>query len=372
MAVYRARRAAGTLKPDPVQELAVEKLQSLHRSLVGYQPSIPVRVSKSWFSKFGLDSTTPVQKPSRPRGLYIYGGVGRGKSMLMDLFFEQAPLTRKRRVHFHAFMQEVHDRLHGLRAQKLEDPLLVLATAMANDAVLLCFDEFQVTDIADAMILGRFFDALFKAGVVVVATSNRAPDALYQDGLHRDRFLPFIAVMKAELEILELDNGRDYRLARLMARPTYYTPNDAQAERALNEIFAELTDDTRAEPMTFEVKKRPLLVPRQALRVAWFSFADLCGQPLGPADYLAIAARFDSVIVADIPMLGPERRDEAKRFNTMIDAFYEAKVHFIASAAAAPSDLYPEGVGAFEFQRTVSRLMEMQSVDYVANRRTQP
>jgi|HubBroStandDraft_1064217.scaffolds.fasta_scaffold00053_9 cell division protein ZapE len=363
MPAYRARRAAGLLKPDPMQELAAEKLQMLHRALLGYRPQ-PVQPHAGWLAKLGLAPPGP----AIPRGLYLFGGVGRGKSMLMDLFFATSAVALRRRVHFHAFMQEVHDRLHRLRDAPGE-PLPTLAGQIAAEATLLCFDEFVVEDIADAMILGRLFEALFAAGVVVVATSNRAPDELYEGGLQRERFLPFIERLKQELDVLELDNGRDYRLSRLIGRPVYYWPNDAAAEAALEEVFAELCDDVRPEPMVIEVKKHPVHVPRQACGAAFFDFTQLCGQPLGAGDYLAIAAVFDSVVVANVPLLGPDQRNEAKRFNILIDTFYEAKLQVVISAAAPPEALYREGEGSFEFQRTVSRLREMQSVEYISARR---
>jgi cell division protein ZapE len=363
MPAYRARRAAGELKPDPMQELAAEKLQMLHRALLSYR-----RPSNGngggWRALLGLGGAAPV----RPKGLYLFGGVGRGKSMLMDLFFATSAVPAKRRVHFHAFMQEVHDRLHRLRENASGDPVRVLADEIAADATLLCFDELQITDIADAMIIGRLFEALFAQGVVMVATSNRAPDELYQDGLQRERFLPFIDMLTRELDVLELDNGRDYRLSRLIGRPVYYTPNDDAASQALEEIFVELTDSVRTEPMVIEVKKRQVAVPRQAVQAAWFDFADLCEVALGAVDYLAIAERFDSVVIANVPVLTPEMRNEAIRFNTLIDTLYEAKVRVVISAAAAPQALYPAGDGSFEFQRTVSRLMEMQSSEYLSGR----
>jgi cell division protein ZapE len=363
MAAYRARRAAGELKPDPMQELAAEKLQMLHRALLSYRPQSNAN-GGGWRALLGLGN----QAPARPKGLYLFGGVGRGKSMLMDLFFATSAVAAKRRVHFHAFMQEVHDRLHRLRESAPGDPLQVLAQEIAAGATLLCFDELQITDIADAMIIGRLFEALFAQGTIVVATSNRAPDELYKDGLQRERFLPFIEMLKQELDVLELDNGRDYRLSRLIGRPVYYTPNDATATQALEDIFTELTDGTRPEPMVIEVKKRSVTVPRQAHQAAWFGFADLCEVPLGAVDYLAIAERFESVIIADVPILTPEKRNEVVRFNTLIDTLYEAKTRVVISAATPPQALYPEGDGSFEFQRTVSRLMEMQSSEYLSCR----
>ena len=368
MPAYRARRAANLLKRDPMQELAAEKLQMLHRALLHYQPQKAVPAAGGWRQLLGLVAPQEAREP-RPRGIYIYGGVGRGKSMLMDLFFETSAVPRRRRVHFHAYMQEVHDRLHRLRTTVQGDPLAVVAREIATDAWLLCFDEFQVSDIADAMIIGRLFEALFAEGVVVVATSNRAPDELYKDGLQRERFLPFIAILKHEMDVLELDNGRDYRLARLAGRQVYYTPLDAAAAAALDELFSELTDGLAPESMTIDIKKRPLVIRKQAAGTAWFTFAELCGRPLGAGDYLAIADLFDTIIVSEVPFLGPEMRNEAKRFNTLIDALYEAKVHVVISAASPATELYPEGDGAFEFERTVSRLLEMQSLDYVTARK---
>jgi cell division protein ZapE len=358
--LYRERSGAGFIRADPAQLRAVARLQLLHEALRAYRP--PAR--RGLLARLvGAE-----RAPAVPRGLYLWGPVGRGKSMLMDLFFAAAPVAEKRRVHFHAFMLEVHDRLEHERRAKTPEPVSKVAADLAAGARLLCFDEFQVNDIADAMILERLFRALFDAGTIVVATSNRPPDRLYEAGLQRDRFLPFIALLQHRLDQLELDSGRDYRLSRMMGKPVYHWPLDERAHQALEAAFAELTDDMPGTSETLVVQERALIVPKSAQNVAWFQFDELCGRPLAAADYLAIAERFAAVILEGIPRLEPRQRNEARRFHILIDALYEARTLFIASAAAPPEEIYPSGDGAWEFQRTLSRLCEMQSEDYIANR----
>lgn len=366
LSLYRARRGSGTLRPDPDQELAAEKLQSLYHALKNYRP----QTGKSgWRERFGLARRPePVEAP---QGLYLYGGVGRGKSMLMDLFFETAPVERKRRVHFHAFMLEVHERIHKHRqargkATGPDDALPELARQMADEAWLLCFDEFHVVDIADAMILGRLFTALFEAGVVVVATSNWAPDLLYKDGLQRELFLPFIALLKDKLDVMALEGPTDYRLDRLKGTQVYHWPLGPATDRTLKDIFAALTGDAPATATHLLVQGRRVDIERAAKGVAWLDFWALCGKPFGAADYLAIATHFHTVLLDDVPVLNDDRRNEAKRLMTLIDALYEHKVNVVIAADGPPERLYPEGRHAFEFERTVSRLMEMQSEDYLA------
>jgi cell division protein ZapE len=357
LALYGERRAAGLIRPDPAQARAVERLDELHHALLDQAPP-----ARHWLSR--LVGTAP----EAPKGLYLWGPVGRGKSMLMDLFFAAAPVARKRRVHFHAFMLDVHNRIERERRARSRQPILRVAAALAEEAALLCFDEFQVNDIADAMILERLFRALFEAGTVVVATSNRHPERLYEHGLQRDRFLPFIALLQERLDVVELDSGRDYRLARMIGRQVYFHPLDDAARRAVAGIFAELTEGMPAGSETLTVMKRPLVAPRVAGNVAWFGFAELCERPLSAVDYLALADRFAAMVVEGIPRLSRRQRNEAQRFHILIDTLYEARTLLIASAAVPPGEIYVEGDGSFEFQRTVSRLMEMQSEDYIAGR----
>jgi len=362
------RRIAGQIRADPVQEKIVLRLQAVHEQLAATAAEPP---KPGLLARLGLANTP--KPPRGPHGLYIWGPVGRGKSMLMDLFFDDAPVARKRRVHFHEFMLEVHDRLYRRReelaakgAPPEADTIVPVEREIAEQTQLLCFDEFQVTNIADAMILARLFETLFDEGITVVATSNRAPDDLYKDGLQRDRFLPFIALLKQRLEILELGGGRDYRMDRLRELDVYLTPLGAWANAKLDEAFRALAGGADGEPRVLRTQGRDVDVPRAAPGVAMAHYLDWCAKPMGAADFLCIAEHFHTVIVADVPKMGPDSQDKAARFVTMIDTFYEKKVKFICSAAASPDKLYVEGDGAFEFQRTVSRLMEMQSPEYLA------
>ncbi|GEP08514.1 cell division protein ZapE [Methylobacterium gnaphalii] len=362
---YEALVRSGAIEKDPAQLHLVKALDRLLLDLDRRK-----RASKGsalgWLFRRNEDDAGPV------KGLYVWGSVGRGKTMLMDLFHEAAP-SPKRRIHFHGFMADVHERIHAHRqavkagTAKGDDPIPPVADALAAEATLLCFDEFTVTDIADAMLLGRLFGALFKRGVTVVATSNVEPDRLYEGGLNRALFLPFIAVLRERVTVMRLDSRTDFRLEKLGGSSVYHLIWEGGAEEALDQAFKALTGKAKGQPGLVRVKGREVSVPEEAGGVARFSFADLCARPLGASDYMAIASTFHTVIVSGIPVISPETRNEAKRFITLIDTLYDAHVKLIASAAADATDLYTgtEGREAFEFERTASRLIEMRSSEYL-------
>jgi cell division protein ZapE len=362
---YRALVSDHRFEYDPAQARLAHRLDALRLELKGYKAD----EKPSALARFiGVKPAEP------PRGIYIHGAVGRGKTMLMDLFFNAVEVGSKRRAHFHSFMADVHARLHQWRQARKkgevtgEDPIAPVAAELAKEASLLCFDEFSVRDIADAMLLGRLFTALFSAGVVVVATSNVAPDDLYKDGLNRALFLPFIALVKERLDVVELDARTDYRLEKLARAPVYYTPLGPKADAAVDTAFLALTGHDRGEPTKIDLLGRRLNVPQAIDGVARFDFDALCRRPLGSADYLEIAERFHSLFVDRIPVINASDRDEAKRFIILVDALYDMRVKLIASAAAEPDALFAgsEGAEAFEFARTASRLIEMRSADYLA------
>jgi len=364
---YAARVAAGKIERDRAQEAVVADLARLEQRIAAHRLA---RKSSSLGWLFG----TRARETDDIKGLYIFGEVGRGKTMLMDLFFAASPVARKRRVHFHEFMTDVHERIYALRQKaKLggtngEDPIALTAAAIAQETWLLCFDEFHVTDIADAMILGRLFKRLFELGVVVVATSNVPPSELYKDGLNRALFLPFIALIEQHMEVVPLHARADFRLEKLAGAPVWYVPADRAAGAALDEAWRRLTAGHASEAQDLVVKGRAVRVPCAAMGVARFTFNDLCQQPLAAADYLKIAHEFHTVMIDHIPVMDYERRNEAKRFIILIDTLYDNAIKLIASAEAEPDALYraSDGFEAYEFNRTASRLIEMRSQAYLA------
>ena len=360
LTTYDALVAGGELRPDPEQRAAAERLSALQAEL----EAVPPRGSLLW--------RLTGRKPESPRGVYLWGAVGRGKSMLMDLFYDQLHIQRKRRVHFHAFMLDVHARMREVRKSEAGDPIPLVADALVADVRCLAFDEMVVNNSADAMILSRLFTALIDRGVTVVATSNRPPSDLYKDGLNREHFLPFIALVEAKLDVMGLNGPTDYRRDRLGDGARWFVPADDAASASLSAAFFRLTDyppEDRAHVPSLDLDLgggRTLHVPKALKGVAVFSFKRLCAEARGAPDYLAVARHFHTVIIVGIPRMGPENRNEAARFVTLVDALYEYKVKLLASAAAMPDALYVAGDGAFEFERTASRLSEMQSDDYLA------
>ena len=357
---YTSLLATGQLRPDAAQAAAVARLGALAAALgtPAHKPGL-----FAWL--------TGKPAPAPQRGVYLWGGVGRGKTMLMDLFHAHAP-GPKLRVHHHPFMLDIHARLFELRHQQTPDPLITIAATLAPEAQLLCLDEFYVRDPADALILGRLFTALIGAGVTVVTTSNRPPQDLYKDGLNRELFLPFIDLIETRLDVLPLNGPTDYRMDRLGGFPTWYVPNGAEATAALAKAFFRLTDfpvEDRANVPTATIAVeggRTLFVPKSLKGVAVFSFKRLCGQPLGSADYLALARAYHTLFLVGVPVLTPEMRNEAARFTALVDTLYETRTKLLVAADASPDRLYPLGEGSFEFERTASRLAEMQSADYLA------
>jgi cell division protein ZapE len=362
---YQALVSSGAIEPDPAQEEAADAFANLEQRLASYKP---VR-------KQGLLGRLFTDKNGAPpRGLYVHGEVGRGKTMLMDLFFQQSPIAHKRRAHFHEFMADVHERIHGYRQNiargEIADADVIALTAQAifDEAWLLCFDEFHVTDIADAMILGRLFAKLFDLGTVVVATSNVAPDDLYKGGLNRALFLPFIAQIEQHMDVLRLDARTDFRLEKLVGVKMWLVPADRAAGAALDKAWAKMTGNAPCKPRDIPIKGRVLHVPCASHGVARFSFKELCEKPLAASDYLRLAHDYHTIMIDRIPVMDFSERNAAKRFITLIDTLYDNAVKLMASAAADPVSLYvaTDGYEANEFRRTASRLIEMSSQSYLA------
>ncbi|MGV6811357.1 MAG: cell division protein ZapE [Brevirhabdus sp.] len=351
--LYMREVEAGRLHADPAQQAALPELDRIRTNL---------EHGAGQRSVFGFRKAAP-----DIHGLYLWGGVGRGKSMLMDFFFSHVDIDRKRRVHFHAFMQEVHEALHEARKANVDDAIKPVGEKIARDIRLLCFDEMQITDITDAMIVGRLFEHIFRAGVVIVATSNRVPDDLYKDGLNRALFVPFIEMLKDRMVVHHLQSPHDYRQKKLAGESRYFVPADAAALSAIDTVWMDLTGGN-CGPVSLPVKGHEVHIPLFHNGIARASFWDLCAQPYGPADYLALARHVRLLVLEAIPLMHRENYNEARRFVTLVDALYEARTRLIASADAQPESLYVEGEGVFEFERTASRLIEMQGQDWGADR----
>jgi cell division protein ZapE len=358
--IYAGRLAECGFRSDAAQLAAVEHLDDLRNRLIAAHAAANSSPLRRWLD--GLIGGSSGQQPER--GLYLWGGVGRGKTWLMDMFFDSLPFPEKRRRHFHRFMYDVHSELKGL--QNRESPLEAVADRMAGDTRVLCFDEFFVTDIADAMILGGLFEGLFKRGVALVATSNTPPRDLYKDGLQRQRFLPAIDLIERHVEVLNVDGSTDYRLRQLTQAGTYLLSSAPDTPKRLEALFAELAHHGASAGGTLEIEGRNIPVVRESSSAVWFDFESICGGPRSQDDYIEIAREYQSVIVSDVPILEPIRENQARRFIALVDELYDRSVNLIVSAAALPVDLYRGDRLTFPFERTVSRLIEMQSEDYLA------